>query len=157
MPAVPGQKVRLACRLIVWSRCFLGFQTSWKRNGVMEKTKSSESRAAALKWEVFVTPGIPIVTRDRPADVPETFFQAMASTLIYGSSDAVLVDAFMTTRQASVLADWIASKGRNLKTIYITHGHGDHWFRVGTLLDRFPHARVVATPDTIKIMRQNCS
>ena len=123
----------------------------------VEKTKSSESRAAALKWEVFVTPGIPIVTRDRPADVPETFFQAMASTLIYGSSDAVLVDAFMTTKQATVLADWIASKGRNLKTIYITHGHGDHWFGVGTLLERFPGARVVATPDTVKVMRQNCS
>ena len=32
-----------------------------------------------LNWEVFVTPGIPIVTRDRPADVCETFFQAMTS------------------------------------------------------------------------------
>ncbi len=33
-----------------------------------------------LKWEVFVTPGIPIVTPDRPPGVHETFFQAMAST-----------------------------------------------------------------------------
>ena len=39
---------------------------------------------AGLKWDVFVTPGIPVVTRDRPRDVQETFFQAMASTLIYG-------------------------------------------------------------------------
>ncbi len=114
-------------------------------------------KAEALKWEVFVTPGIPIVTRDRPAGVRETYFQAMASTLIYGKSDAVLVDAFMTVEQASALADWVASKNKNLTTIYITHGHGDHWFGVGTLLERFPNASVVATPNTIEVMRQNGS
>lgn len=111
----------------------------------------------ALKWEVFVTPGIPIVTRDRPADVRETYFQAMASTLIYGTRDALLVDAFMTVQQASALADWVASKNRDLTTIYITHGHGDHWFGVGTLLGRFPNARVVATPNTVEVMRHNAS
>jgi glyoxylase-like metal-dependent hydrolase (beta-lactamase superfamily II) len=116
-----------------------------------------ETKASVLSWEVFVTPGIPIVTLDRPASVRETFFQAMASTLIYGVRDAVLVDAFMTVKQANALADWVASKGKNLTTIYITHGHGDHWFAVGTLLERFPKARAVATPDTVKVMRQNAS
>ena len=93
-----------------------------------------------LNWEVFVTPGIPIVSRDLPPGIKEAYFQAMASTLIYGDKDAVLVDAYMTTKQANTLADWVASKGKNLTTIYITHGHGDHWFGVGTLLDRFPDA-----------------
>jgi glyoxylase-like metal-dependent hydrolase (beta-lactamase superfamily II) len=110
-----------------------------------------------LNWEVFVTPGIPVVTRDRPSGILETSFQAMASTLIYGDKDAVLVDAFMTTKQANALADWVASKGKNLTIIYITHGHGDHWFGVGTLLLRFPNAKVVATPNTVKVMRQNAS
>ena len=110
-----------------------------------------------LNWEVFVTPGIPIVTPDRPPDIQETFFQAMASTLIYGARDAVLVDAYMTIKQANALADWVASKSKNLTTIYITHGHGDHWFAVGTLLERFPGARVVATPNTVKVMRLNAS
>jgi glyoxylase-like metal-dependent hydrolase (beta-lactamase superfamily II) len=112
---------------------------------------------SVLNWEVFVTPGIPIVTPSRPPDVQETYFQAMAATLIYGRKDAVLVDAFMTVRQANALADWVASKGRNLTTIYITHGHGDHWFGVGTLLERFPTARVLATPDTVKVMQMNAS
>jgi len=116
-----------------------------------------DSQQAVLKWEVFVTPGIPVVASSRPADVRETHFQAMASTLIYGKRDAVLVDAFMTVEQASTLADWIATKDRNLTTIYITHGHGDHWFGVGTLLERFPNASVVATPNTVKVMRQNAS
>ena len=110
-----------------------------------------------LKWEVFVTPGIPIAMAERPAGVQETFFQATAATLIYGERDAILVDAFMTVAQANALADWVASKSRNLTTIYITHGHGDHWFGVGTLLERFPKTRVVATLNTIQVMQGNAS
>ena len=111
----------------------------------------------ALGWDVFVTPGIPIVTIDLPPGVTQAYFQAMASTLIYGSRDAVLVDAFMTAKQADALADWVAAKNKNLTTIYITHGHGDHWFGVGTLLERFPSAIAVATPEVVKVMRQNAS
>jgi glyoxylase-like metal-dependent hydrolase (beta-lactamase superfamily II) len=110
-----------------------------------------------LSWDVFVTPGIPIVMSDRPPGVQETYFQAMASTLIYGERDAVLVDAYMTAKQATALADWISSKGKNLTTIYITHGHGDHWFGVGTVLERFPDVKVVATPKTIEVMHLNAS
>ena len=72
------------------------------------KTTEQNLTLAALNWEVFVTPGIPIVMPDRPAGVRETFFQATASTLIYGSKDAVLVDAYMTAKQANALADWVA-------------------------------------------------
>jgi glyoxylase-like metal-dependent hydrolase (beta-lactamase superfamily II) len=110
-----------------------------------------------LTWDVFVTPGLPIVTRDNPPGVRETYFQATAATLICGMRDAVLVDAFMTVKQASALADWVATKGRSLTTIYITHGHGDHWFGVGTLLDRFPDARAVAAPNVITQMRKHAS
>jgi glyoxylase-like metal-dependent hydrolase (beta-lactamase superfamily II) len=112
---------------------------------------------ASLTWEVFVTPGIPIVTPDKPAGVGETYFQAMASTLVSGANDAVLVDAYLTAKQANALGDWVASKGKNLTTIYITHGHGDHWFGAGTLLERFPQARLVATPSTVAVMRANAS
>src|ERR1700722_4077637 len=111
----------------------------------------------ALGWDVFVTPGIPIVTRDLPPGVTQAYFQAMASTLIYGARDAVLVDAFMTVKQANALADWVAAKNKNLTTIYITHGHGDHWFGVGTLLERFPNAKAVAMPNAVKVMRENAS
>jgi len=81
----------------------------------------------------------------------------MASTLIYGVRDAVLVDAFMTVKQANTLADWVAARGKNLTTIYITHGHGDHWFGAGTVLERFPNAKAVATPKVVKVMRQHAS
>src|SRR2546425_10363293 len=120
---------------------------------VMEKISGN----ALLNWDVFVTPGLPIVARDLPRGVRDANFQAMASTLIYGKRDAVLVDTFMTVKQANALADWIAAKGKNLTTIYITHGHGDHWFGTGTLLERFPNARAVATPNVVKYMRQRSS
>ena len=110
-----------------------------------------------MRWDVFVTPGLPIVVRDKPPGVRETFFQATAATLIYGERDAVLVDAFMTVKQANSLADWVAARRKNLTTIYITHGHGDHWFGLGTLLERFPKAKAVATPDTVKEMHGNAS
>jgi glyoxylase-like metal-dependent hydrolase (beta-lactamase superfamily II) len=121
------------------------------------KDDSKGSQSEPLKWEVFVTPGIPIAQAERPEGVQETYFQPMASTLIYGKNDAILVDTFMTVEQANALADWVASKNKNLTTIYITHGHGDHWFGVGTILKRFPNARVVATPNTIQVMQGNAS
>jgi len=110
-----------------------------------------------LKWDVFVTPGIPIATPDMPPGVDKVYFQAMAATLIYGIRDAVLADAFMTVEQAHALSGWVAASGKNLTTIYITHGHGDHWFGISTLLERFPNAKPVATPDVVKVMRQNAS
>jgi glyoxylase-like metal-dependent hydrolase (beta-lactamase superfamily II) len=110
-----------------------------------------------LKWDVFVTPGIPIATPDMPPGVDKVYFQAMAATLIYGMRDAVLVDAFMTVEQADALSGWVAASGKNLTTIYITHGHGDHWFGISALLERFPNAKPVATPDVVKVMRQNAS
>src|SRR4051794_36698664 len=79
-------------------------------------------------------------------------FSPQASTLLCGSEDAVLTDPPMTTDQARVLGDWIAAKGRNVTDIFITHGHGDHWFAAGPLVERFG-ARVVASAGTIAQMR----
>ena len=92
----------------------------------------------ALNWDVFVTPGIPIVTSDLPPGTKQGMWSPISSTLIYGKCDAVLVDAFITIEQADALMDWVAASGKNLTTIYGTHGHGDHFFGIGALLDRFP-------------------
>jgi glyoxylase-like metal-dependent hydrolase (beta-lactamase superfamily II) len=110
-----------------------------------------------LNWDVFVTPAIPIATTDLPPTVTQAMFQAIAATLIYGKQDAVLVDAYMTIKQADALADWVEASGKNLTTIYITHGHGDHWFGIGALLERFSNAKAVATPNVVSVMRQHAS
>jgi len=110
-----------------------------------------------LNWDVLVTPGIPNATSDLPPGMKQAMFPAMASTLIYGKQDAVLVDSFMTVKQADDLVDWIAASGKNLTTIYTTHGHGDHWFGIGALLEHFPKTRAVAMPDVVRVMRQQSS
>src|SRR5436305_13965859 len=116
-----------------------------------------ETRDIPLNWDVFVTPGIPAVTSDLPPGTEQRLWSPISSTLISGQRDAVLVDAFITVEQAGALVDWVAASGKNLTTIDITHGHGDHFFGIGALLDRFPNARAVATPDVVKLMHQQAS
>ena len=115
------------------------------------------TRDIPLKWDVFVTPGIPMVTRDLPPGMKQGMWSPISSTLIYGKRDAVLVDAFITVEQADTLVNWFEASGKNLTTIYATHGHGDHFFGIGALLDRFPNARAVATPGVVKRMRQQAA
>jgi glyoxylase-like metal-dependent hydrolase (beta-lactamase superfamily II) len=120
-------------------------------------TKVGTRDIPPLNWDVLVTPGIPNATSDLPPGMKQAMFPAIASTLIYGKQDAVLVDAFMTVKQADDLVDWIAASGKNLTTIYTTHGHGDHWFGIGALLEHFPKTRAVAMPDVVRVMRQQSS
>ena len=48
--------------------------------------------------------------------------------------------------------------GKNLTTIYIPHMAMETiGFGVGTLLERFPNGLAVATPEVVKVMRQNAS
>lgn len=110
-----------------------------------------------LKWDAFVTPSIPVVTTDFAPGEHERPWPPISSTLIYGLRDAVLVDSFITLEQARAQADWIAAKGKNLTTIYATHGHGDHFFGASVLLERFPKARFVATRSAIEVMKEQVS
>jgi len=84
-------------------------------------------------------------------------FQPIASTLICGDRDAVLVDPPMTTEQAARVRQWIDNSDKMLKHIYITHGHGDHWFGTGPLLEHFPDVTVFASPGTIEVMHYHAS
>src|SRR6476620_2521097 len=106
--------------------------------------------AGALAYEVFVNEAPPqegVLPNGEPKR-----FSPEASTLIYGREDAVLTDPPLTTDQARALGDWVAAKGRNVTDIFITHGHGDHWFAAGLLAERFG-ARVVATASAIAQMQ----
>ncbi len=110
-----------------------------------------------LKWDVFVTPSIPVVTTDFAPGEHERPWPPIASTLIYGSRDAVVVDSFITQEQARAQADWITGTGKNLTTIYATHGHGDHFFGASVLLERFPKARFMAAPSAVEVMKEQVS
>src|SRR3989454_8776886 len=111
----------------------------------------------SLRWDVFLAPSIPAITSDLPPGEKQRPWPPISSTLISGERDAVLVDTPITVEQALALANWVAARGKNLTTIYATHGHGDHFFGATALLERFPGARFVARPEVIKIMREQAS
>jgi glyoxylase-like metal-dependent hydrolase (beta-lactamase superfamily II) len=107
----------------------------------------------ALEYSVFVTKRAG-VNRELPPGFESLAWVPNSSTLIYGERDAVLVDTFLTVEASQALADWVAASGKNLTTIYVTHGHADHFFGIGLLQQRFPQARAVARPDIIEQMRR---
>jgi glyoxylase-like metal-dependent hydrolase (beta-lactamase superfamily II) len=112
--------------------------------------KTSDDAAGSLSYDVFVNQPPP-QEGFLPNGEPK-LFSPTASTLIYGSQDAVVTDPGLTSDQALALGDWVAAHGRNLTDIFITHGHGDHWFAAGVLAERFG-ARVVASAGTIAQMQ----
>src|SRR5712692_10713207 len=125
------------------------------RTGI--RRQGAKAMNSPLKWEVFVSPQVAVIASDLPPGATERKWSPISSTLISGERDAVLVDTFITMEQNRALAAWVAASGKNLTTIYATHGHGDHFFGTSTVLERFPGARFVAGPDVIKVMRQQAS
>lgn len=100
-----------------------------------------------LRLDVFVAPTKQI----NPAFLPNApdgglTWPPTTTTLISGRHDAVLVDALFTRDEAQDLGQWIAATGKRLTTIYITHGHSDHYFGLTTLRELFPAAKAVALP-----------
>jgi glyoxylase-like metal-dependent hydrolase (beta-lactamase superfamily II) len=110
---------------------------------------------AALNVNVFTAPEKAMVGERRRPFGPPPAFDALTSTLIFGENDAVLVDAMGTVAEAEALADWIALHHRNLTTIYITHGHFDHFTGLSVLLQRFPDAKAIATPKSVALMSEH--
>jgi glyoxylase-like metal-dependent hydrolase (beta-lactamase superfamily II) len=82
-------------------------------------------------------------------------FSPTTSTLLVGRREAVLIDAQHLKPDVQELGDLVAETGRELTTIYITHGHADHWYGIDDLVRRFPAARVVALPGVVKWIEDN--
>jgi glyoxylase-like metal-dependent hydrolase (beta-lactamase superfamily II) len=109
--------------------------------------------APKLRWELLTkqrassTQGIP-PGREHLAWVTNT------ATLIHGRRNAILVDTFLSAQQSRELGDWVVESGKHLVLIFVTHAHGDHYFGLKLLLDRFPDARAVATAPVVAAIRQ---
>ncbi len=110
--------------------------------------------SANLSVNVFTAPEKPVVGQRPPPFGPPLAWDAITATLIFGEHDAVLVDTLTTVAEAEALCSWIALHHRNLTTIYITHGHVDHFAGLSILLQRFPGARAIATPKSVELMRK---
>ena len=109
---------------------------------------------STLFHDVFVSDGVPRVTDLRMPDGSSLVSSPVSSTLTCGERDAALADPSWTVAQTEALGNWIERSGNRLAYIYVTHGHGDHWFGTGELVKRFPGVIVYATAGTIEVMRQ---
>ena len=109
---------------------------------------------STLSHDVFFSDGVPRVTDPRMPDSSGLVPSPVSSTLTCGERDAALADPSWTVAQTEALGNWIERSGKRLAYIYVTHGHGDHWFGTAQLLERFPGATVYATEGTIRKMHQ---
>src|SRR5271156_6863963 len=91
--------------------------------------------AGTLNWAVHVTAEQPVMSSQVAPGEKERKWPPIASTLIFGEREAVLVDPALTIDQGQDLAAWIADTRKNLQAIFITHGHGDHFLGASSILD----------------------
>jgi glyoxylase-like metal-dependent hydrolase (beta-lactamase superfamily II) len=117
---------------------------------------ASDENGSLLKWKVLTKPR-QSSTRGIPPGKESLNWVANTVTLISGSRDAVLVDTLLSADHTRELADWIQASGKNLTPIYVTHAHGDHFFGIGMLEQRFPRAKAVATAEVVNGMRRQIS
>jgi len=109
-----------------------------------------------LNWKLL-TRKRPGVTKGLPPGKEDLAWVTNTVTLIYGERDAVLVDTFLSVQHSKDLVDWLVESGKNLAAIYITHAHGDHFFGLKLLLDRFPDAKAFATSSVVAAMQKQIS
>ncbi len=68
----------------------------------------------------------------------------VASVIVMGKKNAVLIDAQWTLSNAHRVIAEIAETGKHLETIYVSHAHPDHYFGLGIIAEAFPSAKVLA-------------
>ncbi|MFO2466496.1 MBL fold metallo-hydrolase [Pseudomonas sp. 15FMM2] len=79
----------------------------------------------------------------------ETAIFPVSSVLVSGEKNAILVDAQFGKGQAEQLVQKIRASGKQLTTIYISHGDPDYYFGLDTLTQAFPEAKVLASQPVV--------
>jgi glyoxylase-like metal-dependent hydrolase (beta-lactamase superfamily II) len=104
--------------------------------------------AGGLQFAVLTSPPVlELETPEVPFGHPATS-SPINTTLIYGAREAILVDPPWHLAAVQDAVKWVRSFNRRLSRIYITHGHGDHWFGASVVHSQFPDAVVNATRHT---------
>ena len=74
----------------------------------------------------------------------------VASVIVSGKTDAVLIDAQFTLAAAEKVAQEIKNSGKILKTIYVSHGDPDFYFGLEVFKKYFPEVTAYASPATVE-------
>ena len=78
----------------------------------------------------------------------------VASVIIAGKEDAILIDAQWSLANGHRVAAEILETGKRLTYIYITHAHPDHYFGLQPIVEACPEARVIALPSVAKVINK---
>lgn len=68
------------------------------------------------------------------------------STLVYGATEAMVIDTGFTKADALRIAAKVIDSGKNLTTIFISQADPDYYFGAEVLHELFPDAKVLTTP-----------
>lgn len=74
----------------------------------------------------------------------------VASVIVSGKTDAVLIDAQFTLAYAEIVARKIKKSGKKLTAIYVSHGDPDFYFGLEVFKKHFPEVVAYATAATIE-------
>lgn len=74
----------------------------------------------------------------------------VASVIVSGKADAILIDTQFTLADAETVAQEIKNSGKNLTTIYISHGDPDFYFGLEVFKKYFPEVTAYASPATVE-------
>lgn len=74
----------------------------------------------------------------------------VASVIVSGKTDAVLIDAQFTLADAEKVAQEIKARGKKLTTIFVSHGDPDFYFGLEVFKKYFPEVTAYASPATVE-------
>ncbi|WP_166363786.1 MBL fold metallo-hydrolase [Pseudomonas akapageensis] len=78
----------------------------------------------------------------------------VSSVIVSGQKEAILVDAQFGKGQAEQVVEKLRASGKQLTTIYISHGDPDYYFGLETLTEAFPQAKVLASAPTVAHIKE---
>ncbi len=78
----------------------------------------------------------------------------VTSTLVYGKTEAMVIDAGFTKADALRIAAKVLDSKKELKTIFISQADPDYYFGAETLHDIFPKADIITTPAVKKVIEE---
>jgi glyoxylase-like metal-dependent hydrolase (beta-lactamase superfamily II) len=82
---------------------------------------------------------------------PESGF-SVASVIVYGEKDAILIDTQWSRANAYRVAAEICELGKRLDTIFVTHAHPDHYFGTEYIAEQFPGVKCIAPKEACHII-----
>ncbi|MBU3004794.1 MBL fold metallo-hydrolase [Paraglaciecola arctica] len=76
------------------------------------------------------------------------------STLLYGDTEAAVIDTGFTKADALKIAANVLDSGKKLTTIFISQADPDYYFGAETLKKIFPDARIITTPAVRQVIEK---